>query len=96
MTGAVSMHARTCARMHPESTKDTSQRESRGRRGLHVAGVGVGVGRAFKDYHAEGSWVGVRVSAVLRSVCLPLRVRPCVCPVPELRFVRTVAANKAE
>ena len=30
----------------------------------------------------------VRVSAVLRPVCLPLRVRPRVCPVPELRFVR--------
>ena len=29
----------------------------------------------------------VRVSAVLRPVCLPLRVRPRVCPVPELRFV---------
>ena len=28
----------------------------------------------------------VRVSAVLRPVCLPLRVRPRVCPVPELRF----------
>ena len=29
----------------------------------------------------------VRVSAVLRPVCLPLRVRPRVCPVPELIFV---------
>ena len=28
----------------------------------------------------------VRVSAVLRPVCLPLRVRPRVCPVPVLRF----------
>ena len=29
----------------------------------------------------------VCVSAVLCLVCLPLRVRPRVCPVPELRFV---------
>ena len=35
----------------------------------------------------------VRVSAVLRPVCLPLRVRPRVCPVPELRFVNYVTLD---
>ena len=37
----------------------------------------------------------VRVSAVLRPVCLPLRVRPRVCPVPELRFERAPAGELA-
>ena len=32
----------------------------------------------------------VRVSAVLFLVCLPSRVRPRVCPVPELRFEELV------
>jgi hypothetical protein len=33
----------------------------------------------------------IRSRTVLRPVCLPLRVRPRVCPVPELRFVGTMS-----
>jgi len=38
----------------------------------------------------------VRVSAVLRPVCLPLRVRPRVCPVPELRFVSRSRSGRSK